>query len=298
VWSIGTYEVDPNKLVAEITHVEGSDLTIVNQERGRDITYAPKMDQITIYEGASIITGEDTFVEIVLKNSRAVIKIAENTNFRLQHVETEPGESLFHVFAGSIRAKIKRLTSNSQYYFVGGNTVSGVRGTDFGMTIGRPGTDGGETKVYCFEGELEVVPREYIGPELPEPKERTIVATGEMVKVPPEDAPSVLPKTAISDDIKAYWRAHPFKTKLPGETGLDSGKAGKNTPWLIAGGTTLALGIAAETYGIVRLATLSPGQSSDAFTTQQTRGTAAVITGGGLLAASAVTLFIGLIVSD
>lgn len=294
VGAIGTYEVDPNKLVGKITHVEGNDLKIVNSDRNRNITYTPGERLVNIYEGGSVITGDDTFVEISLLNSRTLIKVAENTHFRLQHVEMQSGQSVFHVITGSIRSKIDRLSSKHQLNFIASNTVSGVRGTDFGITV-----DGLEdAQIYCFEGEVEVVPLEYLRPVPTETFERTVVSADEMVTVPGEGAPPVIEKTPIPASITEYWDAHPFETReVPGARFGPAGERSK-TPLLIAGGTALGLGAIAETVGIISLATLSSIQDTGAFTDQQTFGTVMAAGGGALLLGSAISFFLGLVLGE
>ncbi len=298
LWSIGAQEVNPYKLVAEITYVEGNELSIINSDRNRDITYQSDMGQIDVYEGASIVTGANTFVELSLKNSNTLIKVAENTHFRLQHIEMDAGESLFHVITGSIRAKIDKLSSKHKFYFVGGNSVSGIRGTDFGITVKGEELSSSEAHVYCFEGEIEVVPLEYLTILPSQALKPTVVTAQEMVTIPAENAPESLSKTAIPSTITSFWQAHPFKTDMKGKdksTGFE--RRGK-TPLLIAGGTMLGLGAVAETVGVILLATLSSDQDAELFTQQRTIGTATTIGGGTLLISSAVTLLIGLLTGE
>ena len=293
--AIGTYEADPNKLVGKITHVEGNDLKIVNSDRDRNVTYTPGERLVNIYEGGSVITGDDTFVEISLLNSRTLIKVAENTHFRLQHVEMQSGQSVFHVIAGRIRSRIDRLSPKHQFNFIASNTVSGVRGTDFGITVVGPD---GDAQIYCFEGEVEVVPLEYLRPIPTGTFERTVVAADEMVTVPGEGAPPVIEKTPVPASIRAYWDAHPFKTReVPGARFGPAGDRSK-TPLLIAGGVALGLGVIAETVGIISLATLSSAQDAGAFTDQQTFGTITAAGGGALLLGSAISFFLGLVLGE
>jgi hypothetical protein len=306
VGAIGTYEVDPNKLVGKITHVEGNDLKIVNSDRNRNVTYTPGERLVNIYEGGSVITGDNTFVEISLLNSRTLIKVAENTHFRLQHVEMQSGQSVFHVITGSIRSRIDKLSSKHQLNFIASNTVSGVRGTDFGITIVGPGGGAedvsddaaGDAQIYCFEGEVEVVPLEYLRPVPTETFERTVVAADEMVTVPGEGAPRVIEKTPVPASISEYWDAHPFMTRdMPGVRFGPASDRSK-TPLLIAGGTALGLGVIAETVGIISLASLSSVQDAGAFTDQQTFGTVMAAGGWALLLGSAISFFLELVLGE
>jgi len=111
-----------------------------------------------LMSGDIILTYDDTYVEIQLADSEHIIKIAENTDFRLDKVQKKR-ENRFSMLYGSIRAKVAKLGSEEQFKVSGNEAIAGVRGTDFGMTVVVP-KEGASivpfTRVYCFKGVVEV----------------------------------------------------------------------------------------------------------------------------------------------
>ncbi len=144
---------------AVIIWVEGEEFEV----RDRQGNPAVSDDLIgwPLHEGDTLITYDHTFVELELLPSRNVIKIAENTDFRL---ESAAGgrESSFAMLYGSVRARVQKLARDERFRIRGSSAIAGVRGTDFGMDvlIRQGGTESGAvTQVYCFEGEVEVQPQ-------------------------------------------------------------------------------------------------------------------------------------------
>ncbi len=147
-----------------ILYAEGSDLTIYRNGTLTDYDLSSSdVIGLPLFAGDLVQTGPGTLVEVQLEPTRTQLKIAENTTFRIQSLGTA-GTGEIDLTYGRIRAKVERLASNvasvGQYPFSvrGLAAVAGVRGTDFGFDY-VAGTDGSTvpmTRIYCFEGAVEV----------------------------------------------------------------------------------------------------------------------------------------------
>lgn len=235
---------------AVVVYAEGDGFTIVRNKDPQfyEIDYDPVMG-MELQSGDLIQTENGTFLEIQLMESRSILKIAENTNFRLERV-TSGGGGSFDIAYGRVRAKVNRLVQGNDFSIRGGSTVAGVRGTDFGYDRIYQVEDGArltKTRVYCFEGSVAVsqVPQaeeaenpddsapseENASPEggAPDaafsdeetpPAEEILITANEMVEldeITPDDAEGeaepepVMEKKAIHRDIRTFWeKEKPF----------------------------------------------------------------------------------------
>ncbi len=144
---------------AFVIYAEGFDMSIYRN--GELTTYDVVADTVIgmpLLAGDLVQTDADTFVEIQVMPSRTVIKVAENTTFEIEQIGGSGG-GVFDMRYGRLRARVERLSSNDPFEIRGQGAVAGVRGTDFGydLVVNRESiTSEIETKVYCFEGEVEV----------------------------------------------------------------------------------------------------------------------------------------------
>ena len=237
---------------AVIIYVEGEEFEILDA-RNREV----EMDALDaigqeLYAGDLILTEDSTFVELQLVPSENVVKIAENTNFRIEKRYPQGGGTFSMVY-GRVRAKVKKLTGGEKFIIRSESAVAGVRGTDFGVSvvIPVPSTDvppggGAEapseaasreataeevetplTRVYCFEGEVDVAPENAAGEGEGESAGKT--ATAESVVVRENEMVAVaapvrresdggttsgvqkLEVQPIDEEIKSYWQKNDFK---------------------------------------------------------------------------------------
>lgn len=102
-----------------------------------------------------IRVGEESYCELQFGNVGA-LRIQDNTEVLLQDVFLNPNESNVGVklVAGSLLAKVSKLTGNDKFAVKTESAVCGVRGTEFGVTI----TDDGSTKLAVKEGKVAVLP--------------------------------------------------------------------------------------------------------------------------------------------
>ncbi len=144
---------------AQIVYAVGDGFTVV--EDGEPRFYeadAPEALGLRLKPGNEIQTENGTFLEISLLNSGSIVKIAENTTFRLKAISRKGG-GRFDLAYGRIRAKVNRLVDDDDFSVTSRETVAGVRGTDFGYDVLFERQDGEtttRTRVYCFEGAVEV----------------------------------------------------------------------------------------------------------------------------------------------
>ncbi|NOY08463.1 MAG: FecR domain-containing protein [Spirochaetes bacterium] len=205
---------DKDKNTAEIIYTEGDNFEVLDSS-GNSTGIDP-YDAIgrRLREGDIILTYENTYVEIQLLNSEHIIKIAENTDFRLERINVKK-ESSFKMLYGSIRAKVAMLGSEEKFRIRGNDATAGVRGTDFGMTVVVPKE--GEstvpyTRVYCFKGIVEVEPVLKVGEKTGEPEIKpAVIKADEMVTISGENYKTPYTIQTIPKDIIDYWREHNFK---------------------------------------------------------------------------------------
>lgn len=138
-----------------VLYAEGTEVSIYRDGELR--AYDVMRDDVLgmpLLEGDLIQTEDATFLEIQLLPSRTVVKIAENTSFRVTAVG-EGGGGDIALSYGRIRARVERLSGDDEFRIRGAGYVAGVRGTDFGydVTVSR-GSDYLRADVYVFEGEI------------------------------------------------------------------------------------------------------------------------------------------------
>jgi hypothetical protein len=255
-------------------------------------------------QGDILITGEDSFVEIQLPSTRNVIKIAENTTFQLEQMESKR-ESVFQVFYGSVRARVQKLARAEDFKIRGGDAIAGVRGTDFGLNVlvDREQEDADPvTEVYCFAGEIRVKPS-FLPPDTPTAQPASgegelVLSAGEMVRVSRSAPEAAYEKIPVAPEIEAYWQSNDFQGRLLSgkEMSLQAPEAYRleenRRKLTMAGGGLLAAGLIMEFSGVISLAAGRNADISDPFRREalQNSGIALVCGGSFILTTSLVTL--------
>lgn len=100
--------------------------------------------------GATLRTGEGDSAELRLHPSGSIIKIAENTSFKVEiaHMTAESRLNAFNIPFGKIRAIIAKTAPFDEYKFISNTAVCSIRGTDFIMEV----TPGKTEAVFVIEG--------------------------------------------------------------------------------------------------------------------------------------------------
>ncbi|HUV06602.1 MAG TPA: hypothetical protein VMX75_02665, partial [Spirochaetia bacterium] len=102
----------------------------VEEKYSEDLTYG---DAIPL--NWTLVTGDDDTAELKLEHNGTIIKISENTNFRIDALQGMDGASAnsFALGFGKFRAVAGRITGDERYEFKTQSATCGVRGTDVGM---------------------------------------------------------------------------------------------------------------------------------------------------------------------
>src|SRR6056297_2019615 len=142
-----------------LIYAAGTSFEVVRD--GKSVEYdlaADIVEGFDFYPGDYINTYKGTFLEIQVTGSRNVLKIAENTSFKIDEA-SDQDSSRYKVSYGRVRARVQKLAGLSKFALAGPSMVAGVRGTDFGYDI-LYNSEKNTTvaSVYCFEGQVEVQP--------------------------------------------------------------------------------------------------------------------------------------------
>jgi hypothetical protein len=114
---------------------------------------------VQLEAGDLVQTGPGTTAEIQLLPSQTVIKLGENTSFRLTGLNTAGGTTIDLIY-GRLRAKVDTALGGNGFAVRGKTAVAAVRGTDFGYDVVAVPGIGQEpgSQVYCFDGMVDVLP--------------------------------------------------------------------------------------------------------------------------------------------
>lgn len=159
---VGVLPAQSQESYAFVIYAEGYDMSIYRN--GELTSYDVLVDDVIgmpLLPGDLVQTDASTFVEIQVMPSRTVVKVAENTTFEIESIGGAGGGT-FNMAYGRVRARVERITSDDPFQIRGFSAVAGVRGTDFGydLVVERQATNELQTKVYVFEGEVDVTETE------------------------------------------------------------------------------------------------------------------------------------------
>ncbi len=181
---------------------------------------------VDVAEGLELEAGdylnsyEGTFLEIQILPSNNIVKVAENTSFRIAEMDTDGGGK-FELSYGRVRARVEKISGLGRFTIDGPSIVAGVRGTDFGYDIIYQAQEGAErtvATVYCFDGNVEVEQKDS---ETAETGEKVVISADEMVRLverEPETEDTgveyLLVKEEVSEYIEEYWQVNDFQGKV------------------------------------------------------------------------------------
>lgn len=200
--------------MATIEFASGDDVLVIRS--GRRLNFSDPFG-LELLEGDQVQTGRGVFVELRLRAGNIVIKLADNTTFRLERMAD--GETALALVYGRVRAKVDRLAGTDTFTIRSATSVAGVRGTDFGVDVlatQQAAASLNLTRTYVFDGTVTVTALLRSGPLAaeglePVPREFTLQA-GEMVVVNRVDAATEAEKTTIETDILKFWSTNDFST--------------------------------------------------------------------------------------
>jgi ferric-dicitrate binding protein FerR (iron transport regulator) len=86
--------------------------------------------------GQTIATGPDSTCDLQF-GDRAVVRVDEKTEVRLDDLLLKPGEARvgLRVAAGTLLCKVEKLSAGERFRVISRTAVCGVRGTEFGVTV-------------------------------------------------------------------------------------------------------------------------------------------------------------------
>jgi hypothetical protein len=217
----------PSKDVyAEIVFVQGSDLLVLRSD-GKALSEDPI--GVRMYAGDQVQTGSKTSVELMVMPRRARMRLSENTVITIGALEND-GSTTLKLLYGRIRSKVEKLAgSSTPYNVVTRSFVAGVRGTDFGcdLVVPRAG-ELSSSKVYCFEGSVEVSPTAQVAQGGAESTDRAgsegeaafkpvLVNAGAMAVIDESGQGKAIDvvERPIDVEIKTFWRANEFTATQP-----------------------------------------------------------------------------------
>jgi hypothetical protein len=204
---------------AVVVYAEGEGFTLVREGVSNfyEVDYGDVLGML-LYPGDTILTEEDTFIEVQVTSTASLIKIAENTTFQFESIGNHGG-GVLKVAYGRIRAKINILTNDDQFRISGTDTVAGVRGTDFGFDLSfgndLSSAESNEaiTTVYCFEGSVQVLQE---NPQTKEVKE-VIISADQMIVTSSVKKEAPLLVYDIEKEIDQFWEENRFVYELAEE---------------------------------------------------------------------------------
>lgn len=203
---------------AVISYAEGLGFTIISD--GNRTSWNINVDDVIglpLVEGDTVLTDNDSFVEIQLTGGDGgVVKLAENTTFRLMSLD-ESGGGVFKVVYGRIRVKVSSLIGSSRLWVTGHDTVAGVRGTDFGYDLFYDPAEESSvrnTAVYVFDGDVDVVKyeKETVSKIDLMDTDPVVLSAGKMVLTSSDEPDQKLKVINMDQSIYDYWAALPIMT--------------------------------------------------------------------------------------
>lgn len=208
---------EDSDIFAIVLYAEGYEVSIYQNDGTVEVFDVLNDDFIgqPLYEGESIETDSESYVEIQLYPSENILKLSESTALTLDSMYGSSGGSELSLVYGSVRAKVEKLLTDDPFSIQTGNTIAGVRGTDFGVDyVYDDDEETYVTDVICFEGEIEV--RET---EETESSERYSIGPDEQLTVRPRpDGLLGFSRLPLADMRKEFWEKRDFREApvLPG----------------------------------------------------------------------------------
>lgn len=207
----------------ELVFAEGRDFVLVRGGQRRVFPIDdPEVLGMALLEGDLIQTAPRTFLEVQLLPRGTVLKIAENSSFQFKGFGAA-GESVsLGLIYGRVRAKVAKMAADDSFTIRSGNTVAGVRGTDFGfdsLVAQGAGEDRGLVgasvlRVYCFSGEVALIPS--VDPDSPLSAAPAVTVRGnEVASLDPASAVPLVERRSMDAELFRFWSENDFKGSTP-----------------------------------------------------------------------------------
>jgi hypothetical protein len=195
---------------AEIVFAQGGDIIVLSDGKQKALK-DPIGERLS--PGDQVQTGSKTSVELVLMPRMSRLRLSENTVATIREIATN-GATGIELLYGRLRSKVVRMTDrDAQFDVRSANVVAAVRGTDFGCDVVLdPSGGAAPTKVYCFEGSVDVSPT-----RAPPGAAPVAVEAGSMaiVSAASGGAEPRIATSSIDGDTLKYWKANEFTQAMP-----------------------------------------------------------------------------------
>ena len=152
--SLSLYAQD--KALAVISYTTSGDVLVLRNNK--KVVFQDPIG-LELYAGDQIQTGRGVSAEIQFSKPSGVLKMTENTTLVIEKLKNDATINIRLIY-GRIRTKISKLAGNESFSITSAQATAGVRGTDFGFEVLTPRVAFNPipvTKVYCFEGEVQVI---------------------------------------------------------------------------------------------------------------------------------------------
>jgi hypothetical protein len=159
-FSADTETTGPVVKIEYLNDVSGN-LSIINEDGTEELFSYDISVGTKIPIGWTVLTGNGDSVELIMEPGGSIIRISENTNFKVMALQgiDESESSDFELIFGKFRTIAAKLTGEEIYNFYGQTSTCGVRGTDFGMQIITDEVYGIKEETFVFEGEVQMTHR-------------------------------------------------------------------------------------------------------------------------------------------
>src|SRR5208337_3383529 len=119
----------------------------VRDDRGASRGEPTDGDELKV--GYTLVTGKGDVAELKLNHTSTIIRVAGNTNFRLERLRgLSGGQDVFSMAIGKIRTVAGKASAKDQYQINAGAAVCGVRGSDVVIEV----PDGINARISTLEG--------------------------------------------------------------------------------------------------------------------------------------------------
>ncbi|PKL08769.1 MAG: hypothetical protein CVV51_07245 [Spirochaetae bacterium HGW-Spirochaetae-7] len=285
-------------VAATIEFSSGDDIVVIRS--GKRLPFKDSIG-LELLQGDQVQTGKGVFVEIRLGTGSTILKLAENTTFLLERLES--GQTSLQLVYGRMRAKVEKLAGTDSFSVRSPQAVAGVRGTDFGLDViaSRSVVAAATmTRAYCFEGSVEIVVYVRSTAQAAESLEAIprsyIIGAGEMVKIEGDPGKSDAVKQPLEESIRSFWKANDYKSEedeaLPDAAASTSGAAVDSGKAALDAGASFEQGFA-RGYDAARLEFgRDPGIAQDGFLSRSEADAiraAARLQAGGIVAGSLIS---------
>jgi hypothetical protein len=123
----------------------------IKDDKGASVSSPQIGDELKV--GWTVITGKGDVAELKMTHSSTIIKLSQNTNFKLEKLRADNGgQDVFSLAVGKIRTVAGKASTKDQYQIKTQSAVCGVRGSDVVIEYGQDQAGAPFSKLSTLEG--------------------------------------------------------------------------------------------------------------------------------------------------